>query len=80
MPAISDDTGEITDEIKSMLWNTLEQRYQYCDIDFWCKKNYNFSNFRAYQSFLKVGNWCISLYVKSILNTGLNYAIINADR
>lgn len=70
MPVIVDDYGEITDNMKAMLWETLETEYPDCDFSeftFVYEPEHTLSNY--------FNGWCFSIYYKDILLHG--YGNIN---
>lgn len=65
MPVIVDDYGEITDDMKSMLWETVETKYpnvDFSDFTFVYEPEHHLSHY--------FNGWCFSIYYQDILLHG----------
>lgn len=74
MPVISDASGKITDEIKSMLWADLKDRYQNYDIDF---SDFTFVYEPEHRLSEQFNGYVFSVYYKGMLIHG--YGNLNTD-
>ncbi len=67
MPVISDSSGKITAEIKSMLWSDLKDRYQNYDIDF---SDFSFVYELEHRLSEQFNGYVFSVYYKGMLIHG----------